>query len=93
MPAKCARCGAKISNASRLASTNSKGWCHACEEEVKMFDQVVAQGGIFWRCENCGYEGTIRKSEYTDAVRKVMRISAPKPCGMTFKSCSQHQGT
>ncbi len=83
----CLKCSARvkldreINDGERLPGNN----CDECKEELELFDKVVAEGGIFWKCEDCKQTGVIRAaSEMAKAVRKKMDIAPPKPCGVNF---------
>ena len=64
--------------------------CALCREKNEECAKVVAEGGIHWRCKDCGSAGAIRAaSELAIDIRKQMGIEAPAPCGVEFdkKSC------
>jgi len=62
------------------------GLCDACKEQI----QIVKDGGVFFKCKDCGANGAIKKdAPLAKAVRKQMGIEAPEPCGVEFtkKDC------
>ncbi len=64
--------------------------CDECKEELEVFNKVVEEGGIFWKCDDCKQTGVIKAANpLSKAVRKKMEIAAPKPCGVAFtkKEC------
>lgn len=61
------------------------GLCYACEEEIKQHREIVAAGGIHWRCVDCKSEGVIKaESECAKEVRAHMKIEPPDPVGLEF---------
>lgn len=67
------------------------GLCTACTEELKRFEQEVANGGIFFKCRCCTTTGVIKgHSPLAQTVRKQMNIHAPEPCGVEFENCEEH---
>lgn len=69
--------------------------CEECMQKEKECDQVVKEGGVYWKCEDCGSGGAIKASApLAQAVRKQMNIDPPNPVGVTFTkddcpSCGQ----
>ena len=64
--------------------------CNKCKDADKAVRKEVERGGIYWHCVDCGAAGAIKAEHPMSAsVRKHMKISAPKPCGVEFtkKEC------
>jgi len=64
--------------------------CDNCKEEIKTFKKIVAEGGIYWKCEECHREGVIKvDAPLAKAVRKQLNVSPPDACGvaLTKKEC------
>jgi hypothetical protein len=68
------------------------GLCDECESEEKEHHSIVKEGGVFWKCKECHRDGVIKKSGFADHIRSHMGIEAPKPCGVEFEKCSEHNG-
>lgn len=65
--------------------------CDACKEEMKQHAEIVANGGVYWQCDECGRRGVIKaESPMSAAVRNQMKIEAPEPCGIKFEKCKSH---
>jgi hypothetical protein len=65
--------------------------CRDCEKEAKEFAKIVADGGIYFKCEECKREGVIKpESGCSISVRKKLNFAAPDPCGIEFQKCEQH---
>lgn len=60
------------------------GLCDDCQAKNEEASEAVRQGGVFWRCGDCGSSGAIKKSPFADAVRRTHGIHAPHPCGVEF---------
>lgn len=64
--------------------------CDDCQRKQDECDQVVADGGILWRCADCGSAGAIKPSSgLAQAVRekhgpKFTEGPPYKPCGVEF---------
>jgi len=65
--------------------------CADCEKEIEEHQELVAQGGVYWRCAECGKQGVIRAGDYASAVRESAKIAAPDPVGVEFERCSEHE--
>lgn len=54
------------------------------DEDQKKVEKIISEGGIYWRCADCGMHGVI-KAEFKLAklVRKASGI-ATGPCGYEF---------
>jgi rubrerythrin len=62
------------------------GLCDPCDREVKLHNETVRSGGIFWRCVDCGTSGSIRHTaQLSQVVRENMNIPAPEPVGIEFE--------
>lgn len=60
--------------------------CEACEVEVNQHAEIVAAGGVYWKCA-AGHSGVIKAdSPYAAAVRKAHGLPAPAPCGVELES-------
>jgi len=61
------------------------GLCHECTEKKAVMDKEVSEGGIYFKCTDCGSTGIIKKDHpLSKAVREKMDIKAPNPCGISF---------
>lgn len=85
---KCPRCKQQALQHVRRLDDFEKiplGLCPACTEKRKKTEEVVRQGGVFWRCAVCGSEGAIRAGHpLAEAVRKQLNIAPPHSAGVTF---------
>lgn len=64
--------------------------CDECAKKEEAAANAVKEGGVFWRCTDCGSNGAIlAESPMAIAVRKQLNIKAPNPCGVEFskKDC------
>lgn len=85
----CPSCGARDSYVKeRTLEDHEKlpiDLCDDCIKAEEACQQVVKEGGIFWRCVDCKSTGAIKgDAELAKQVRKEMGIPAPKPCGIEF---------
>lgn len=65
--------------------------CKKCEEELTLHRSIVEEGGVYFRCKECGCNGVIKgDSELAKEVRQSSGIEAPNPVGFEFDNCSQH---
>lgn len=65
--------------------------CSGCKAEIETHMQIVAEGGIHFKCAKCPVTGVLRgTSELAIAVRKQMNLPAPAPCGVEFAECAEH---
>lgn len=63
--------------------------CEACTKLQEQCDELVKNGGIYWKCSKCHSSGAIApKAELSIAVRKHMNVPTG-PCGVTLteKEC------
>ena len=60
------------------------GYCADCQKELDEYQQIVAEGGVHFRCRNCQSVGVIKKSKFADAVRERAGVMAPDPVGVEF---------
>jgi ssDNA-binding Zn-finger/Zn-ribbon topoisomerase 1 len=67
--------------------------CDKCKAELAEHKQIVADGGIYFKCAQCGKSGVIKNTAPLCAmVREKMGVPAPKPCGVEFDKCEEHGG-
>lgn len=95
----CGKCGKKMYNSKTEEIGDHEklpgSLCEKCEKEIEQHDQIVAEGGVYFRCRDCKKNGVIRKSDFADAVRRAHGLTEPKedgafpPCGVEF---SQSEG-
>lgn len=45
--------------------------CPRCQGQIEEWAEIVAGGGVYWRCEGCGAEGVVRPSEFTRQARQM----------------------
>jgi len=72
--------------------------CDECRKELESFAKIVAEGGIYFKCEKCNRDGVIRLTdssrEFVEDVRHSIFGDDPewktKPCGVEFTACNQH---
>ncbi|MBE9572120.1 MAG: hypothetical protein IMF11_15945 [Proteobacteria bacterium] len=88
-PRNCPDCNspnvALIERDAKAPKFLSHGLCDTCKEEMENFRAAVRQGGIFWRCKDCGSEGVIKPGRFLALMARCkMGIVAPKPCGIEF---------
>ena len=84
---KCQNCGAQVKFDRELGDREKLpgSVCDSCQEKNREAEEVVAEGGIFWRCSDCNSSGAIRGSApLAQAVRKQVGIAPPDPCGVEF---------
>lgn len=63
--------------------------CGSCEQEMAEIAAVATTGAAF-RCTECGIEGAIRKSEFTNFVRQRTATPEFETCGLEFNACHEH---
>jgi rubrerythrin len=86
---KCPGCGVKGSLAydRRLGESEPipMGLCQTCEDSDKELEEVVKEGGVYWKCADCDRSGALRaQSQLAQAVRKQLGVEAPNPAGCEF---------
>ncbi len=71
------------------------GLCTKCEEELESFQQIVADGGLHFRCKECGRQGVITACKKTQDIRErglemglIKTIDAEM--GIEFEKCVEH---
>jgi len=64
--------------------------CDKCMEEINHHADIVKNGGVYFKCLECGCDGVIKKSPFTDRVRAHTGIDVPNPVGVSFENCSEH---
>lgn len=97
----CGKCGntgpheliRKIDDNERLPASQL---CDDCKKEMEENSEIVRQGGVYWKCEECNRSGVIRPGSYASSVRAgVARQKGvelwTEPCGIGFNKCAQHQ--
>lgn len=53
--------------------------------DIEKAKKTVTEGGVFFRCKDCGAEGAIEATHSMAILtRKRMNIRAPHPCGVEF---------
>lgn len=62
------------------------GLCKKCRLAQEECDKAVAEGGIYWKCADCGSTGALKQSDFTDHVRTVngKGTKVEGPCGIEF---------
>jgi Flp pilus assembly pilin Flp len=99
-------CGNKYRQGRRFTKLGkANGWrdkviasepCEKCKQELEGHKQLVAAGGVFWKCSTCHSEGVVKpEAALASAVRaqhvKEGRIKEPEeggahePCGIDFE--------
>lgn len=58
--------------------------CDSCEKEVEDHREFVREGGIYWKCVDCGATGVIKNSPFAVSVREQLGVKPPDPCGIEF---------
>lgn len=67
--------------------------CTTCEAEIKAHADIVAQGGVYWRCTECKKAGVIKPCGLTEDARRAAQVETPNPLGIEFAACKEHQPT
>lgn len=64
--------------------------CKECEAELASWREVVAAGGVYWKCGD-GHQGVIKPGALAAEVRERSGVPAPNPCGVAFtkEECPQ----
>lgn len=58
--------------------------CDYCLDEINEHAEIVAAGGVYFRCLKCNQSGVIKENAFSIDVRNEHRIAAPAPCGVEF---------
>jgi hypothetical protein len=82
----CQGCGRHQFNRRKIADGEKLpgGLCLECETEVAEHKAVVAAGGVYFQCADCGVQGVIKANEFTADVRKHHGLTDGEPCGVEF---------
>lgn len=72
--------------------------CDECQEEYEKGQKTLAEGGLAFRCDECGIRGFVIKSEGTrefiEEAREIARREHDwpddRPLGINFECCQQH---
>lgn len=91
----CGRYGSfyRLRDLAEFEKLMSPNLCKKCVKRQKACREMVAAGGIHFRCKECDAEGAIKADhDLSKRVREQMKIEAPKPCGVEFEKCEQHGG-
>jgi hypothetical protein len=62
------------------------GFCEDCRKAVELHAKIVADGGVYFACEDCGTSGVIPPSRFASAIRHRAGISPPKPVGVKLNA-------
>lgn len=76
-----------------------QGLCTSCEDKFTADAETVLQGGMFFRCAECGKRGVIHKCQFVDEFRASMgeEYTHPNEEGIypavfgEFENCSKHK--
>lgn len=67
--------------------------CEACQELNRQTAKMVAEGGVYFRCEKCGSEGAVRPDHpLSIKTREVAGVEPPLACGVKLDECPQCEG-
>jgi hypothetical protein len=84
---KCGSCGERLGARVRSLKDGERlpgSLCAKCEAEAKAHAEIVAAGGVYWRCTNCRKGGVIKPNAYTKQVRDERNVQPPAPLGVEF---------
>jgi hypothetical protein len=70
-----------LEQSERLPATDI---CDDCKKEVTLYEDIVAEGGVYWKCSKCHCSGVIKSNEFTADVRKAHGLTNGEPCGVDF---------
>jgi hypothetical protein len=97
---RCGRCNASLRDCDPETIEESErvpsGLCGKCKDLDKQTAEVVAAGGVFFRCKRCGSAGAVRADHPMSAQVRCKHgpeyaepgaDGAYKPCGVEFASC------
>ena len=91
---KCGKCKELLHNA-EVATIDEheklpNGLCDSCTETNKDCEELVKNGGIFFRCLKCKTEGAVKgDTDLAINVRKKLELPAPELCGIELPDCPQ----
>ena len=61
--------------------------CLRCLTTLLKYEEVIAEGGVFWRCSACGSFGAFPKDDpRAKAARLRVGIKFPEPCVIHFQA-------
>jgi hypothetical protein len=94
----CPSCGSKYTYGERHELTDGErvphGLCKECEDNLQAQKDMVAAGGVYFRCKKCGTTGATRpEAGISKAVREHSKIEAPNPVGVELDECPQCKKT
>ena len=52
--------------------------------------KYILEGGIFFKCNECGSSGIIIHSDFTLNIKHIHGIPFDAPLGIVFTKCDQH---
>jgi hypothetical protein len=86
-PRRCAGChGFETLKYARDVSTKAvmaDGYCDSCKNTYEVMDRLVAEGGVYWHCKNCGARGSLPKDDpVAKEIRARTKVTAPEPMGV-----------
>jgi hypothetical protein len=59
--------------------------CPECQAKNDACDAAVREGGVYWRCKDCGSQGALKASAMLSVeVRRKLNRPSPEPCGVEF---------
>ena len=88
---RCPRCKqdylmTRIGNVDEHEKLPAYEYCDDCIKEIKDHKEIVAKGGVYWKCSKCNNSGVIKVSAPLAAqVRKQHKIDPPGECGIDFE--------
>ena len=91
---KCSNCKeSKLTNHTKIDPYDviPTNLCDQCINELKILEDEIANGGIYWKCIDCNSHGIIKaNSDIAKDVRKKLNIKKPHPCVLeiTANECS-----
>ncbi|HEY0819776.1 MAG TPA: hypothetical protein VGD46_13415 [Rhizobacter sp.] len=77
-------------NCCRCGDPSDTQLCTLCDEEVKRYAALVAEGGVYWLCDGCGRSGVIPSGDAAAALRAENKTPPPAPLLVAFFRCTQH---
>lgn len=93
---KCLRCGNSKYNIRELKpSEKIPTICNKCSAEIEKFSKMLKEGGLPFRCAECGLSGIAPDSDYVRKYRKralqeglIKNIN--DSFGIEFSTCKEH---